>query len=84
MIKLYKLVESYNNNYIYYYETSNKKNIYIKNIKLQLSEFYFKYNNNGNFINKEFVKIIELNQYGKIKIDDTKFVSPSEYFDIYI
>ena len=53
-------------------------------MKLQLSEFYFKYDNNGNFINKEFVKIIELNQYGKIKIDDTKFVSPSEYFDIYI
>ena len=52
-------------------------------MKLQLSEFYLKYNNNGNFVNKEFIKIIELNQYGKIKMDNI-YVTPNEYFDIYI
>ena len=83
MIKLYKLIESYNNNYIYYYEITNKKNIYKKYMSSRIIDFYLKYNNNGNFINKEFVKIIELNQYGKIKIDNI-YVTPNEYFDIYI
>ena len=83
-VNLYKITESYTGNFIYIYIVENEKNIYIKNPKLQLSEFYLKYNNiNGNFINHEFVKRIEINYYGKIKIDD-KFISPNEYFDIYI
>ena len=28
MVSLYKLIESYTNNYIYYYEINNNKNIY--------------------------------------------------------
>ena len=82
-VNLYKIIESYTGNFIYIYIVKNKKNIYIKKMKLLLYEFYLKYNINDNFINHEFVKRLEINQYGKIKLGDI-YVTPNQYFDIYI
>ena len=54
-VDLYKLIESYTDNYIYYYIVkNNKKNIYIKNMKLQILKFYNQYNINGNYIKSGF------------------------------
>lgn len=52
-------------------------------MKLSLCEFYLIYNHSGNYINHQFVKRIEINNYGKIEIDD-KFITPKEHFDIYL
>ena len=84
-VDLYKLIESYTDNYIYYYIVkNNKKNIYIKNMKLQILKFYNQYNINGNYIKSEYVKRLEINVRGKIRVDEDKYITPNEYFDIYI
>ena len=84
-VDLYKLIESYTDNYIYYYIVkNNKKNIYIKNMKLQILKFYNQYNINGNYIKSEYVKRLEINDRGKIRVDEDKYITPNEYFDIYI
>ena len=84
-VDLYKLIESYTDNYIYYYIVkNNKKNIYIKNMKLQILKFYNQYNINGNYIKSEYVKRLEINDIGKIRVDEDKYITPNEYFDIYI
>ena len=65
-VDLYKLIESYTDNYIYYYIVkNNKKNIYIKNMKLQILKFYNQYNINGNYIKSEYVERLEINDIGK-------------------
>ena len=74
MAKLYKLVESNNNNYIYYYEINNNKNIYKKYMLLQIYDFYQKYNKNGNYIQNIYIRNIKLNKYGLISIDNNNYV----------
>ena len=84
-VDLYKLIESYTDNYIYYYIVkNNKKNMYIKNMKLQILKFYNQYNINGNYIKNEYVKRLEINDRGKIKIDEDIYITPKEYFEIYV
>ena len=34
-IKIYKIIESYDNKYIYIYTVKNKQNMYVKNMKYQ-------------------------------------------------
>ena len=80
IVKLYKLIETDNNNYIYYYMINNTQNIYRKTMKLIILEFYAKYKN----ITIKFIKNIKLNYLGKILVDDKFYVSPFEYFDIYV
>ena len=83
MAKLYKLVELNNNNYIYYYEINNNKNIYKKYMLLKIYDFYHKYNKNGNYIQNIYIRNIKLNQYGKIFINNY-YITPKEYFEIYV
>ena len=68
-VKLYKIIESYTGNYIYIYFVKNKQNLYIKNMKLLLYEFCLKYNHSGNYINYQIIRKVEINNYGKIKLD---------------
>ena len=75
-VNLYKIIESYTGNFIYIYIVKNKKNIYIKKMKLLLYEFYLKYNINDNFINHEFVKRLEINQLGLGLVGHLAIVSP--------
>ena len=77
-IKLNKIIESYNGNYVYIYIVNNKQNLYIKDIKLLLYEFYIKYNKSGNYINHQFIKKVE------IKVDNYQYIKPTDYFDIYV
>ena len=84
MAKLYKLVESNNNNYIYYYEINNNKNIYKKYMLLQIYDFYQKYNKNNNHIQNMYKRNIKLNQYGLISIDNDNYVNLNHYFEFYV
>ena len=34
-IKIYKIIESYDNKYMYFYIVKNKQNMYVKNMKYQ-------------------------------------------------
>ena len=77
-VNIFKIIESYNDNYIYIYIVTNQQNIYSRNMKIQLNQFYFKYNHSGNHIQSIFIKKVEINNYRKIKIDDT-YISPFEY-----
>ena len=76
-VNIYKIMESHNDNYIYIYIVTNQQNIYLRNMKIQLNQFYFKYNHSGYHIQSIFIKKVEINNYGKINIDDT-YISPFE------
>ena len=84
MAKLYKLVELNNNNYIYYYEINNNKNIYKKYMLLQIYDFYQKYNTNDNIIQNIYIRNIKLNKYGLISIDNNNYVNINHYFKYYV
>ena len=56
IVKLYKIIENDNNNYIYYYMINNTQNLYRKTMKLVILEFYNKYKN----IEVIYVKILKL------------------------
>ena len=73
-------MESDNDNYIYIYIyiVTNQQNIYSRKMKIQLYQFYFKNNHTGNHIQSIFIKKVEINNYRKVKIDDT-YISPFEY-----
>ena len=77
-VNIFKIMESYNDNHIYIYIVTNQQNIYSRKMKIQLNQFYFKYNHSGNHIQSIFIKKVEINNYRKIKIDDT-YISPFEY-----
>ena len=79
IVKLYKIIENDNNNYIYYYMINNTQNLYRKTMKLVILEFYNKYQN----IEVIYVKDIKVNYVGKILVDKF-YVSPFQYFDIYV
>ena len=79
IVKLYKIIENDNNNYIYYYMINNTQNLYRKTMKLVILEFYNKYKN----IEVIYVKDIKVNYLGKILVDKF-YVSPFQYFDIYV
>ena len=79
IVKLYKIIENDNNNYIYYYMINNTQNLYRKTTKLVILEFYNKYKN----IEVIYVKDIKVSYLGKILVDKF-YVSPFQYFDIYV
>ena len=80
IVKLYKIIENDNNNYIYYYMINNTKNLYRKTMKLIIAEFYLKYKN----IKVIYIRNIKVNYLGKILVDNKFYVSAFEYFDIYV
>ena len=47
-------------------------------------KFYNQYNINGNYIKSEYVKRLEINDMGKIRIDEDIYITPKEYFEIYV
>ena len=79
IVILYKIIENDNNNYIYYYMINNTQNLYRKTTKLVILEFYNKYKN----IEVIYVKDIKVSYLGKILVDKF-YVSPFQYFDIYV
>ena len=80
IVKLYKIIENDSNNYIYYYMINNTQNIYRKTMKLIILEFHLKYKN----IKVIYIRNIKVNYLGKILVDNKFYVSPFEYFDIYV
>ena len=79
IVKLYKIIENDNNNYIYYYMINNTQNLYRKTTKLVILEFYNKYKN----IKITYIKNIKVNYLGQILVNNF-YVSAFTYFDIYV
>ena len=80
IVKLYKIIENDSNNYIHYYMINNTQNLYRKTMKLIIAEFYLKYKN----IKVIYIRNIKVNYLGKILVDNKFYVSPFQYFDIYV
>ena len=72
-------METKNNNYRYYYMTTNKHNLYLKRMKRMILNFYAKYKN----ITITYIKNLKINYRGPISVDNF-YVSPFVYFDIYV
>ena len=58
-VNIYKIMESYNNNYIYIYFVASQENMYSRNMKIQLNQFYFKHNHSGSHIQSIFIKKVK-------------------------